>query len=162
MPEVPQMNAKVSSVEPEAQRWYSQDDKTSATDDERILDITPLPPPEHLIRFFPIRGTAMEGLITQTRQRIRRIMQGQDDRLLVVIGPCSIHDPTAALEYARRLVAQRETFADTLARRWAGRASSTTPTSTRATASTRGCASRASCCSRSTAWACRPAASSWT
>jgi 3-deoxy-7-phosphoheptulonate synthase len=108
------MNAKVSAVEPEAQRWYSQDDKTSATDDERILDITPLPPPEHLIRFFPIRGTAMEGLISSTRQRIRKIMSGEDDRLLVVIGPCSIHDPTAAIEYARRLKAQREKYADTL------------------------------------------------
>ncbi|MBI3350442.1 MAG: 3-deoxy-7-phosphoheptulonate synthase [Burkholderiales bacterium] len=109
------MNAtKLQSVEPEAQRWYSQDDKTSATDDERILDITPLPPPEHLIRFFPIRGTAMEGLISQTRQRIRKIMSGEDDRLLVVIGPCSIHDPTAAIEYARKLKVQREKYAGTL------------------------------------------------
>ncbi len=108
------MNAKVSSVESESQRWYSQDDKTSATDDERILDITPLPPPEHLIRFFPIRGTPMEGLISQTRQRIRRIISGKDDRLLVIIGPCSIHDPAAALEYARRLMAEREKYADTL------------------------------------------------
>jgi len=109
------MNAtKLQSVEPEAQRWYSQDDKTSATDDERILDITPLPPPEHLIRFFPIRGTAMEGLISQTRQRIRRIMAGDDDRLLVVIGPCSIHDPNAAIEYARRLQVEREKYAGTL------------------------------------------------
>jgi len=109
------MNAtKPQSVEPEAQRWYSQDDKTSATDDERILDITPLPPPEHLIRFFPIRGTPMEGLISQTRQRIRKIMSGEDDRLLVVIGPCSIHDPAAALEYARKLKVERERHADTL------------------------------------------------
>ena len=108
------MNATIKSVEPEAQRWYSQDDKTSATDDERILDITPLPPPEHLIRFFPIRNTPMEQLISQTRQRIRRIMAGQDDRLLVIIGPCSIHDPTAAIEYARRLKEQREKYADTL------------------------------------------------
>ncbi len=109
------MNAtQLQSVEPEAQRWYSQDDKTSATDDERILDITPLPPPEHLIRFFPIRGTPMEGLISQTRQRIRRIMSGEDDRLLVVIGPCSIHDPTAAIEYARKLKEQREKYAGSL------------------------------------------------
>ena len=109
------MNAsQLQSVEPEAQRWYSQDDKTSATDDERILDITPLPPPEHLIRFFPIRGTAMETLVSQTRQRIRKIMSGEDDRLLVVIGPCSIHDPAAALEYARRLRAEREKHAGTL------------------------------------------------
>ncbi len=98
----------------EAERWYSPQDKTSQTDDERILDITPLPPPEHLIRFFPIRGTAMEQLVVGTRQRIRRIIEGQDDRLLVIIGPCSIHDPAAALEYARRLMTQRDRYADTL------------------------------------------------
>ena len=97
-----------------ADGWYAPTDRTSETDDERIEDIHPLPPPEHLIRFFPIRGTAMERLVVETRQRIRRIMQGQDDRLLVVIGPCSIHDPAAALEYARRLKAERERFADTL------------------------------------------------
>ena len=110
------MNAKTAAAvaEPEAQRWYSQDDKTSATDDERILDITPLPPPEHLIRFFPIRNTPMEQLVSQTRQRIRRIMSGEDDRLLVVIGPCSIHDPNAAIEYARRLKQQRDKYAGTL------------------------------------------------
>jgi 3-deoxy-7-phosphoheptulonate synthase len=89
-------------------------DKTSRTDDERIHDITPLPPPEHLIRFFPISGTPVETLIVQTRERIRRIMNRKDDRLLVIIGPCSIHDPAAALEYARRLKAQRERHADTL------------------------------------------------
>jgi 3-deoxy-7-phosphoheptulonate synthase len=89
-------------------------DKTSRTDDERIHDITPLPPPEHLIRFFPISGTPVEALIVQTRERIRRIMNRKDDRLLVIIGPCSIHDPSAALEYARRLQAQRERHADTL------------------------------------------------
>jgi 3-deoxy-7-phosphoheptulonate synthase len=89
-------------------------DKTSQTDDERIKDITVLPPPEHLIRFFPIRGTAVEALITQTRRNIHNIMAGKDDRLLVVIGPCSIHDPAAALDYARRLKDAREHFAGTL------------------------------------------------
>jgi 3-deoxy-7-phosphoheptulonate synthase len=84
------------------------------TDDERIKDITVLPPPEHLIRFFPIQGTAVESLVAQTRKRIQSIMAGKDDRLLVVIGPCSIHDPHAALEYAARLKAQRERYADTL------------------------------------------------
>ena len=89
-------------------------DKTSQTDDERIKDITVLPPPEHLIRFFPIDGTPVESLITQTRRSIHNIMAGTDDRLLVVIGPCSIHDPMAALEYARKLVEQRHKYADTL------------------------------------------------
>ncbi|MES2787233.1 MAG: 3-deoxy-7-phosphoheptulonate synthase [Pseudomonadota bacterium] len=89
-------------------------DKTSLTDDERIKDITVLPPPEHLIRFFPIRSTAVEALITETRRNIHNIMAGQDDRLLVVIGPCSIHDPDAALAYARRLKEARTRFAGTL------------------------------------------------
>ena len=98
-----------------SEAWYPRPvDKTSQTDDERIKDITVLPPPEHLIRFFPISGTPVEGLITRTRQNIHNIMAGTDDRLLVVIGPCSIHDPAAALDYARRLVEQRHKYAGTL------------------------------------------------
>ncbi len=95
--------------------WYSHPvDKTGQTDDERIKDITVLPPPEHLMRFFPIAGTAVEKLIAHTRKAIHHIMHGKDDRLLVIIGPCSIHDPAAALEYARRLKPLREKYADTL------------------------------------------------
>ncbi|MEY3991832.1 MAG: Phospho-2-dehydro-3-deoxyheptonate aldolase, Phe-sensitive [Pseudomonadota bacterium] len=89
-------------------------DRTGQTDDERIKDITVLPPPEHLMRFFPIAGTAVEKLIAHTRKAIHHIMHGKDDRLLVIIGPCSIHDPAAALEYARRLRPLREKYADTL------------------------------------------------
>ena len=89
-------------------------DRTSQTDDERIKDVTVLPPPEHLIRFFPIRGTPVEQLITETRHNIQNIMTGTDRRLLVVIGPCSIHDPVAALEYARKLKEQRTKYRDTL------------------------------------------------
>ena len=106
------MNAQST---PASDGWYAHPvDKTSKTDDERIKDITVLPPPEHLIRFFPIRGTAVEGLITDTRRKIHNIMAGQDDRLLVVIGPCSIHDPEAALDYARRLKEARAKYAGTL------------------------------------------------
>ncbi len=95
--------------------WHARPvDKTSQTDDERIQDITVLPPPEHLIRFFPIGGTPVETLISQTRRRIHDILHGKDDRLLVVIGPCSIHDPAAALDYARRLKDLRTRYADTL------------------------------------------------
>jgi len=94
--------------------WYRSVEKTSQTDDERIKDITVLPPPEHLIRFFPISGTPVETLITQTRKAIHNIIVGKDDRLLVVIGPCSIHDPAAAVDYARRLQAAREQYKDTL------------------------------------------------
>ncbi len=86
-------------------------DKTSLTDDERIENIVPLPPPEHLIRFFPIQGTPVEVLIADTRRRVREILHGQSDRMLVVIGPCSIHDPVAALEYAERLAEERRKHA---------------------------------------------------
>jgi 3-deoxy-7-phosphoheptulonate synthase len=89
-------------------------DKTSKTDDERIKNVTMLPPPEHLIRFFPISGTPVETLVSGTRKAIRQIMTGADDRLLVIIGPCSIHDPAAAIDYARKLLAMREKFAGTL------------------------------------------------
>jgi len=106
------MNAKATST---SNAWYASPlDKTSQTDDERIKDITVLPPPEHLIRFFPINGTPVETLISKTRQDIHNIMAGKDDRLLLVIGPCSIHDPAAALEYARRLAEQRKKYAGTL------------------------------------------------
>jgi len=107
------MNAS-APAQSASESWYANVDKTSQTDDERIKDITVLPPPEHLIRFFPIRGSAVESLITQTRQSIHNIMAGTDDRLLVVIGPCSIHDPMAALDYARRLAEQRRKYAGTL------------------------------------------------
>ncbi len=107
------MNAKATT--PGTDAWYANPvDKTSLTDDERIKDITVLPPPEHLIRFFPIRGTAVETLIAQTRKNIHNIMAGKDDRLLVVIGPCPIHDPAAALDYARRLKEARIKHSDTL------------------------------------------------
>jgi 3-deoxy-7-phosphoheptulonate synthase len=93
---------------------HTSADRTGITDDERIKDITVLPPPEHLVRFFPIQGTPVEKLISDTRYTIHNIMAGKDDRLLVIIGPCSIHDPSAALEYARRLKEQRLKYADTL------------------------------------------------
>jgi 3-deoxy-7-phosphoheptulonate synthase len=89
-------------------------DKTSLTDDERIENIVPLPPPEHLIRFFPIQGTAVEALVTETRRRVRDILHGRSDRLLVVIGPCSIHDPAAALAYAEKLKGERNRFSGEL------------------------------------------------
>ena len=106
------MNAK--AVQPAVEAWQPSQERTSQTDDQRIKAITVLPPPEHLIRFFPIRGTAVETLIGETRKSIRRIMSGKDDRLLVVIGPCSIHDPAAALDYARRLKPLRDHYADSL------------------------------------------------
>lgn len=104
------MNAASSAAE----NWVAPDDRTSRTDDERIRGVTPLPPPEHLIRFFPIRGTPVESLVTQTRSAIRGILEGSQDRMLVIIGPCSIHDPVAAVDYARKLKVLREQYKDTL------------------------------------------------
>jgi 3-deoxy-7-phosphoheptulonate synthase len=93
---------------------HADKDRTSQTDDQRIKDITVLPPPEHLIRFFPIAGTPVEKLIKRERKAIHNIVHGKDDRLLVIMGPCSIHDPAAAVDYARRLQPLREHHADRL------------------------------------------------
>jgi 3-deoxy-7-phosphoheptulonate synthase len=90
------------------------EEKTSLTDDERIENIVPLPPPEDLIRFFPIQGTPVEALIADTRRKLRDILHGRSDRLLVVIGPCSIHDPQAALKYAEKLAEERKRHAGEL------------------------------------------------
>ena len=89
-------------------------DKTGTTDNARIKSLTMLPPPEHLIRFFPIKGSPVEKLVSNTRKTIHQILRGKDDRLLVIVGPCSIHDPKAALDYALRLKQQRDHYADTL------------------------------------------------
>jgi 3-deoxy-7-phosphoheptulonate synthase len=89
-------------------------DKTGPTDDERVRALRPLPPPEQLVHRMPIRGTDTETLIGATRRRIQRLLHGEDDRLLVVIGPCSIHDPVAAMDYARRLGVLRTQHAQTL------------------------------------------------
>jgi 3-deoxy-7-phosphoheptulonate synthase len=56
----------------------------------------------------------VETLISRTRKTIQKIIRGQDDRLLAIVGPCSIHDPAAALDYAQRLVKLREQYRDTL------------------------------------------------
>jgi 3-deoxy-7-phosphoheptulonate synthase len=84
-----------------------------ATDDIRIREMKELSPPAHLLREFPLRAEPAE-LIFESRQAIHRILHGMDDRLLVVVGPCSIHDPVAALEYARLLVTERERLKDRL------------------------------------------------
>jgi 3-deoxy-7-phosphoheptulonate synthase len=83
------------------------------TDDLRIREMKELTPPSHLIREFPVTPET-EQTASQARVALHRILHGQDDRLMVVIGPCSIHDPNAALEYARRLVEQRHRFAGEL------------------------------------------------
>jgi 3-deoxy-7-phosphoheptulonate synthase len=79
------------------------------TDDLRIAAIHELSPPSHLMREFPCTEKASAS-VAASRQATHRILHGQDDRILVVIGPCSIHDPKAALEYAQRLVIERSRY----------------------------------------------------
>ena len=76
-------------------------------DDVRIREIKELATPAHLLREFPCTEKT-EKLAYETRQSIHRILHGLDDRMLVIIGPCSIHDPRAGLEYARRLLEKRK------------------------------------------------------
>ncbi|MDO8300433.1 3-deoxy-7-phosphoheptulonate synthase AroG [Lacisediminimonas sp.] len=83
------------------------------TDDLRIRELKELSPPSHLIREFPCSEQAAQTT-AQSRTALHRILHGQDDRLMVVIGPCSIHDTKAAMEYARRLVKERARFKDEL------------------------------------------------
>jgi 3-deoxy-7-phosphoheptulonate synthase len=83
------------------------------TDDVRIRGIKELLPPIAHLYELPINEPAAE-LIYHTRRDIARLLRSEDDRLLVVIGPCSIHDPEAAEEYARRLLPLREKYAGEL------------------------------------------------
>lgn len=75
-------------------------------DDVRITSIEELLPPIALLEAYPASDVAAET-VAKTRQSIHKILHGADDRLLVVIGPCSIHDPKAALEYAQKIKAMR-------------------------------------------------------
>ena len=86
---------------------------THRTDDLRIEEIKELTPPSHLLREFPIGGKASDTVF-ETRAAIHHILHGEDDRLVVVVGPCSIHDPEAARDYAGRLAEQRRRLADRL------------------------------------------------
>ena len=83
------------------------------TDDLRIRELKELLPPSHLIREFACSDKA-STVVADARNALHRILHGQDDRMMVVIGPCSIHDPKAAMEYAHRLAAERERFAPEL------------------------------------------------
>ena len=85
----------------------------STTDDLRIAEIKELSPPAHVLRELPCTE-AVGSVVAAARGTIHRILRGEDDRLVAVIGPCSIHDPEAAVDYARRLVAERERLRDDL------------------------------------------------
>ncbi|MDB5672811.1 MAG: 3-deoxy-7-phosphoheptulonate synthase, partial [Alphaproteobacteria bacterium] len=86
---------------------------TDRIDDIRIREIKELSPPSHLLREFAI-GEGASSTVYDSRSAIQRILHGGDDRLLVVVGPCSIHDPAAARDYAARLAEQRWRLAERL------------------------------------------------
>jgi 3-deoxy-7-phosphoheptulonate synthase len=84
-----------------------------STDDVRIDQIKELLPPVALMERFPVSEVAAATVLS-SRQATHNILAGDDDRLLVISGPCSIHDVNAAKEYASRLKVLRETYVDTL------------------------------------------------
>jgi 3-deoxy-7-phosphoheptulonate synthase len=85
----------------------------SKTSNLRIQAIKPLVTPDELVAGIPLTEQAAE-VVTESRSAIHRILHEMDDRLLVVMGPCSIHDPKAGLEYAQRLLEQRKRYAKDL------------------------------------------------
>ena len=85
----------------------------STTDDIRIRELQELTSPAQVMGEL-VRTERATGTVLGARQSIHEILHGADDRLVVVIGPCSIHDPEAALDYAARLAGQRDRYRDTL------------------------------------------------
>ena len=83
------------------------------TDDVRISEIKELLPPVAVLEKFPATETA-SNTVFESRQAIHNILAGDDQRLLVIVGPCSIHDPAAAREYAQRLNTLREQYKENL------------------------------------------------
>jgi len=86
---------------------------TENTDDVRVRHIEALTPPADILREFPITPRA-KTVVADTRQAIHRVLHGADDRLIVIIGPCSIHDAKAAREYGARLIEMKRRLSDTL------------------------------------------------
>src|SRR5215467_5045196 len=89
---------KAKQKEPEAQAVSV----VGRTDDLRISGVRALIPPQLLLEEMPMDAAAL-ATVTNARQSVHRVLHGADDRLLVVVGPCSIHDSEAAMEYAGRL-----------------------------------------------------------
>ena len=135
------------------------------TDDTRISAVRPQISPALLQDELPV-SAEIQTLVEDSRARIADVLHGRDDRLVLVVGPCSIHDHGQAMEYARQLRAAADQYRDDLlivmrvysrsrAPPSAGRATSTTRAWTAASASTKACAAPANCCWTSAAWACR-------
>ena len=83
------------------------------TDDLRVRGIQELTPPSEILRQFPLTPGA-KSIVTEARHDIHRILHGADDRLVIIIGPCSIHDVKAAQEYGGRLLELKQRLAEDL------------------------------------------------
>ena len=84
-----------------------------STDNTRIIDRRKVPAPYELVNKFPINDEIAK-LVYGTRNEISQILHGKDDRLFVVVGPCSIHDPESAIEYATKLTEQNSKLKENL------------------------------------------------
>jgi len=78
----------------------------STTDDLRITELKELSTPDEVMREVP-RSLTATRVVMAARNAIHAILHGTDDRLLVIVGPCSVHDPEAAVDYAQRLATLR-------------------------------------------------------
>jgi 3-deoxy-7-phosphoheptulonate synthase len=104
-----------SNKPPEPRRFFFDLERAMQpiTDDVRIREIKELTPPSHVLREFVCSERAAQ-VTYESRQAIHRILHDMDDRLLVIIGPCSIHDTKAAMQYAKQLMGLRERYAQDL------------------------------------------------
>ena len=84
-----------------------------STSDRRIVSFRAVPPPEQIRAELPL-GPEVADAVRVHRDEIVEILGGRDDRLLLIVGPCSVHDPVAALDYARRLAPLADAYADRL------------------------------------------------
>ena len=85
----------------------------TSTSDRRVTAFSPIPSPDSLRSELPLTARRAET-VARDRDEIAAILAGRDDRLIVVVGPCSVHDPVAAIDYARRLAPLAAEYADTL------------------------------------------------
>ena len=87
--------------------------KRDGVRDQRIAKVVELAPPEKLLQELPLGKERAEAVI-KAREEVVNVLHGKDPRLLVVVGPCSVHDPAAALEYGRRLARANQELSDRL------------------------------------------------
>ena len=99
-------------VDTDVPRWEDQVG-VSRIVNRRVVEIEPLPTPAQVLADMPLSETA-QRVVVESRDAIRNVLHGRDDRLLVIVGPCSVHDPRAAFDYARRLSALNGELKDEL------------------------------------------------